>query len=151
MLNPQNSLPNPPEIQTTTKLPTITEKMSVEGIIPIDNLDLLNTDGGGDSLDGERNLIDSLNELPKLISTEAPTNALTFTTKKPATTTKTNVATGAMNPIDARTVINTDEEYTSNHEELESQESAEENAAWWIWPVICVSVGTILRKYILLF
>ena len=79
------------------------------------------------------------------------TKASTITTKNTVTTTKNSVATGAMFTLDNRNALNTDEEDSSLHEDPESQASAEENSKWWIWPLFCVSVGTILRKSIYLF
>jgi hypothetical protein len=161
MLNAQSKLTDLPETQTTKELPKTTEKKLVEDIIAVVNRVSLNTEGGEDSLNSEGNVIDAEIELAKLLTTETPsgpskftamsTKASTITTKNPSTTTMKNVATGAMLTLDNRNPLNTDEEDSSLHEDPESQASAEENAEWWIWPLFCVSVGTILRKHIFLF
>jgi hypothetical protein len=127
MLNAQSTIPNLPETQTTTEIPKTLELSSL------------------------------LSELAKLATTEPTgpptftamsTKASTITTKNPVTTTKENVATGAMLTLNNRFyTLNTDEEDSSLHEVPESQASAEENSKWWIWPLFCVSVGTILRKF----
>ena len=142
MLNAQSTLTELPEVQTSTEFPKTTED-------------------GKDSLSSEENVIDEhLILLSKLLTTETPIRPLTFTvmltkastitTKSPVTTTKKNVATGAMLTLDNRNALNTDQEDSSLSENPESQASAEGNAEWWIWPLFCVSVGTILRKSIYL-
>ena len=150
MLNAHSTLTDLRETQTTTELPKTTENKPVEVIIPVDNRDSLNTEGGEDSLNSEGNVIDAEIELAKLLTTETPSGTSRFT-DNPATTTKKNVATGAMLTLDNRNAMNTDEEDSSLHEDPESQASAEENSKWWIWPLFCVSVGTVLRKFVFLF
>ena len=143
--------------------PGVTENIDIDGIGKLDPTE--------DPLNGQGNMFGPQNAFPEL--QESSTDSMTTTsrpkppppsTMPPAINTtekKTTKSADPAVPIDDRNALNTDEPSNDGVNSLpdepaaEASESTEEDPSWWIWPLTCVGIGTVLcrssnRKHLLI-
>ncbi|CAG5113455.1 Oidioi.mRNA.OKI2018_I69.chr2.g7564.t1.cds [Oikopleura dioica] len=136
----------------TVETPLVTENIDIDGIGKLDPTE--------DPLNGQGNMFGPQNAFPGL--QESSTDSMTTTsrpkppppsTMPPAINTtekKTAKPADPVVPMDDRNAVNTDEPSNDGVNSLpdkpaaEASESTEEDPSWWIWPLTCVGIGTVL-------